>query len=78
MSRHYPERFGWKHGWLRQRLPARNVDFSVVSRSNAQIHGAIFETIGFEELWVPALRQDGELREGAAVMELTELVDLSS
>lgn len=57
---------------------ARNIGFSVVARSNAQIHSAIFDTLGFEECWAPALRQNGELREGAAVTELTDLVDLSS
>ena len=57
---------------------ARHVGFAVVARSNAQIHEAIFETLGLEELWRPAITQDGELREGAAVIELTELVELSS
>ena len=56
---------------------ARNVGFFVVARSNAQIHTAIFDLIGLEEFWEPALHQDGRLRQGAAVAELTELVDLS-
>jgi hypothetical protein len=56
---------------------ARNVGFFVVARSNAQIHSAIFDLIGFEEFWEPALHQDDSPREGAAVAELTELVDLS-
>ena len=55
---------------------ARNVGFSVVCRSNRQIHSAIFETLGFEELWHQAIRQDGDDRQGAAVVELTELVTL--
>jgi len=59
-------------------LRARNVGFAVVARSTRQITEAIFSTLGHEELSVPAVRQDGELREGAAVMELTELVDLAS
>ncbi|MCU1492323.1 MAG: transposase family protein [Acidimicrobiaceae bacterium] len=59
-------------------LRARNVGFSVVARSTRQITEAIFTTLGHEELWAPAVRQDGELRKGAAVMELTELVDLGS
>ena len=42
------------------------------------IHEAIFETLGLEELWRPAITQDGEYRDGAAVIELTELVELSS
>ena len=56
---------------------ARNIGFFVVARSNAQVHGAIFDAVGLEEVWEPALHQDGELRQGAAVAELTELVDLS-
>ena len=56
---------------------ARNVGFSVVARRNAQVEAAIFDAIGLEECWEPALRQDGELRDGAAVIELTSLVDLS-
>lgn len=56
---------------------ARNVGFFVVARSNAQVHSAIFDTVGLDEFWEPALRQDGSPREGAAVAELTELVDLS-
>ena len=54
---------------------ARNVGFSVVCRSNRQIHSAIFDTLGFEDLWDQAIKQNGEDREGAAVIELTELVD---
>jgi len=58
-------------------LRVRNVGFSVVCRRNAQVEGAIFDAIGMEECWAPAVRQDGELREGAAVIELTSLVELS-
>jgi hypothetical protein len=64
------------HGFA-QACRARNVGFFTVARSNAQIHTAIFDLIGLEEFWVPAERQDGRRREGAAVAELTELVDLS-
>jgi Transposase DDE domain group 1 len=56
---------------------SRNVGFSVVARRNSQVEAAIFDAIGLEDLWQPAVRQDGELREGAAVIELTSLVDLS-
>lgn len=56
---------------------ARNIGFFVVARSNTQIHSAIFDTVGLDEFWEPALHQDGSLRQGAAVAELTELVDLS-
>jgi len=55
----------------------RNVGFSVVCRSNSQIHSAIFGTLGFEELWHQAIKQNGEDREGAAVVELTDLVTLT-
>ena len=58
-------------------LRARNIGFSIVCRKNAQVQAAIFDAIGMEECWAPALRQDGELREGAAVIELTSLVELS-
>jgi hypothetical protein len=57
---------------------ARNVSFSVVARRTAQVEAAIFDAIGIEEVWSPAIRQDGELRAGAAVAELTSLVDLSA
>ncbi len=56
----------------------RNVGFCVVARTNAQVQGAIFSAVGMDELWEPALTQDGGQREGAAVIELTDEVDLSS
>jgi len=54
---------------------ARNVGFYVSARSNAQVTAAIFDAIGVEEVWLPALDQDGEMKEGAAVAELTSLID---
>jgi hypothetical protein len=57
-------------------LRARNVAFSVVCRKNAQVEAAIMTAIGMEDLWAPAVRQDGEERPGAAVIELTSLVEL--
>jgi hypothetical protein len=48
-----------------------------VCRSNSQIHSAIFDILGFEELWHQAIKQNGEDRSGAAVVELTELVTLT-
>jgi hypothetical protein len=57
---------------------ARNIGFSVVARSNDQVHAAISRVLADERRWSPALHQDGEAREGAAVAELTDLVDLSS
>jgi hypothetical protein len=55
----------------------RNVGFAVVARSNASIHAAISRIAFDGDYWQPALRQDGEERPGAAVAEVTELVDLS-
>ena len=54
---------------------ARNVGFFVSARSNAQVTAAIFDAIGIEEVWLPALTQDGEAKDGAAVAELTSLID---
>ena len=53
---------------------ARNIGFFVTVRSNAQLTTAIFEVVGLEDVWEPALGQDGERREGAAVCELTSLI----
>ncbi|MBF6558422.1 MAG: IS1380 family transposase [Acidimicrobiales bacterium] len=54
---------------------ARNVGFYVSARSNAQVTAAIMDAIGIEEVWLPALAQDGEAKAGAAVAELTSLID---
>jgi len=59
-------------------LRARNIGFAVVCRRNAQVEAAILDAIGLEECWADAVRQDGEPREGAAVIELTSLVNLSN
>ncbi len=55
----------------------RNVGFAVVARSNANIHAAISRVLVDTDRWQPAVRQDGDVRKGAAVSELTDLVDLS-
>ena len=55
---------------------ARNVGFAVVARSNAQVSVAISRAVADPKRWSPAVRQDGEARPGAAVAELTDLVDL--
>ena len=55
----------------------RNVGFAVVARSNTSIHAAISRIAADDAAWLPALRQDGEERPGAAVAELTDLVDLA-
>ena len=56
---------------------ARNVGFAVVARSNASIHAALSRVVVDDERWQPALRPNGDERPGAAVAELTDVVDLS-
>ncbi len=53
----------------------RHVGFYVSARSNAQVTAAIFDAIGIEEVWLPALGKDGEAKDGAAVAELTSLIE---
>ena len=55
----------------------RNVGFAVVARSNQAVHAAISRVAWDDDTWTPALRQNGDERPGAAVAELTELIDLS-
>jgi len=59
------------------RCRERNVGFAVVARSNANIHAGISRVATDDTAWQPAVRQDGDPRRGAAVCELTDLVDLS-
>ena len=54
----------------------RNIGFAVAARSNADVHAAISRVRFQKKYWKPAVRQDGELRPGAAVAELTDLVNL--
>src|SRR5271154_1977834 len=54
---------------------ARNIGFFVTVRSNAQVTGAILAAAGMAELWESAVTQEGELREGAAVCEVTSLIE---
>jgi hypothetical protein len=56
---------------------ARNVGFSVVARSNRQIHAAISGALDDEDRWRPAVRQNGEPRSEATVTELTEFCKLA-
>ena len=56
---------------------ARNVGFAVVARSNASIHAALSRVVVDDERWQPALRPNGDERPGAAVAELTDVIDLS-
>jgi len=57
---------------------SRHVSFFVSARTNAQITGALYQTVDVPQLWQPSLTQGGELREGAAVCELSDYVNLSS
>ncbi len=57
-------------------LRARNVGFAVVARTNAQVQGAISRAIDAPGRWAPALTQGGEVRPGAKVAELTDLINL--
>jgi len=52
----------------------RNVTFFVTARSNPQVAAAVCDAVGMEAVWEPAVRQDGELRDGAGVCELTSLI----
>jgi hypothetical protein len=56
----------------------RNVGFFVTARRNAQVEAAIFDAIGVDEVWLPAVDQHGTERDGCAVAELTSLVDLGA
>ncbi|MGH3635740.1 MAG: IS1380 family transposase [Mycobacterium sp.] len=56
---------------------ARNVGFAVVARSNERIHAAISRVAYDSAAWQPAIRQNGDPRPGAAVVEVTDMVDLS-
>lgn len=56
---------------------ARNIGFAVIARANNQVHAAISRAIGDEQRWHQAITQAGDDRRGAAVCELTDLVDLS-
>ena len=67
---------GCTHGFV-WGCRARNVGFAVVARSNEQVHAAISKILGDGGRWSPALRPDGKVRKGAAVAEVTDLVDLS-
>lgn len=57
---------------------ARNVGFAVVARKNASIHAAISKIRFDDNRWSAALTQGGDLRPGAAVCEVTDLVDLAN
>lgn len=57
---------------------ACHVGFFVTARSNTQVMNAVFDAVGVADVWLPATTQDGELREGATVAELTSLIEHST
>ncbi len=57
---------------------ARNIGFAVVARKTTQIHGAISKIELDGDRWTAAVTQAGDERPGAAVCEVTDLVDLSA
>jgi hypothetical protein len=67
---------GATHGFV-DGCRARNVGFAVVARKTARIHAAISKIADDDDRWAPALTQAGEPRPGAAVCEVTDLIDLS-
>jgi len=50
-------------------LRARNVGFAVAARSNASVHAAI-SRVRDQDVWVGAVRQNGDDRPGSAVTEV--------
>lgn len=57
---------------------ARNVGFYVSARSNNQVTEAIFDAIGIKQVWLSALGDKDERDDGAAVAELTSLIDTAT
>ena len=58
-------------------LGEAGVEFSVSARLNDQIRAPIRVAQSRADAWTPAVRHDGQLRDGAHVTEITRLVDLS-
>lgn len=56
---------------------SRNVGFAVVARKTGRIHSAISKVHLDDDRWAPAVTQAGDERPGAAVCEVSDLVDLS-
>jgi hypothetical protein len=69
---------GCTHGFV-EGCRDRNIGFAVVARSNRQVAAAISRTYTETDpgRWAPARRQGGQVRDGAQVAELTDLVDLA-
>ncbi|MGH9827774.1 MAG: IS1380 family transposase, partial [Blastocatellia bacterium] len=56
---------------------ARRVGFCVAARSCDQVYRAISKIVDDKDRWAPAICQDGSLREGSEVAEVTDLVSLN-
>ena len=54
-----------------------NLRFSFGYELTEQVRAAILHSLG-QDAWVPALDQDGTVRENGEVVEITQLLDLSS
>ena len=48
-----------------------------MARTNPQVQAAISRAAADEDRWSPALTQAGDERDGAAVAELTDLIDVT-
>ena len=61
-------------------MPARNIGFAVIARSNASIHAAISRIHHHDpdRRWQPARRRTGATTVRSHVAEITDLVDLSA
>jgi hypothetical protein len=66
---------GATHGFV-DALRSRNIDFSLGYAIDGRVRDALL--LVQEEDWVPAVNTDGSRRRGAFVVELTNLVNLSS
>ena len=53
----------------------RNVGYSLVARRNAAIDSAIAAVAVTDKCWQPAIKQNGDVRPGAVVADLTDYID---
>ena len=60
--------------WFVEACAERNIEVSIGMAVDERVRGALL--LAQEEDWVPAVEADGQVRDGAWVIELTELVDL--
>ena len=55
----------------------RNVGYSLVARRNDAIDAAIAAVAVTDKCWQPAIKQNGDVRPGAVVADLTDYIDTS-